>query len=269
MKEYSFFKALFTILGSAVILASVLITFSPGEQYIDQYESVSQTEATPESGPKKIVGIVAGHYGFDTGYQCGSDLNFVRETDVDLRLAVMVRDYLENMGYSVDLLQEFDPALSNYTGLALVSIHTNRCDTTDMSLSGFYVTGGGPNSYPSETKRLNDCLAYNYEKYTGLDYLGQNYDTTDQMLYSFDTVNDYTTVSVIHTGYLSNDYRAFSEQTASLAKGIAEGIICYVEDSTIGTIGTDSAAEKAAEAASDTTLYEIPLSPAMSAELSE
>ena len=116
MKEYSFFKALFTILGSAVILASVLITFSPGEQYIDQYESVSQTEATPETGPKKIVGIVAGHYGFDTGYQCGSDLNFVRETDVDLRLAVMVRDYLENMGYSVDLLQEFDPALSNYTG---------------------------------------------------------------------------------------------------------------------------------------------------------
>ncbi len=269
MKEYSFFKALFTILASAVILASVLITFSPGEQYIDRYEAVSQTEATAETGPKKIVGIVAGHYGFDTGYQCGADLNFVRETDVDLRLAVMVRDYLTNKGYSVDLLQEFDPALSNYTGLALVSIHTGRCDTTDKSQSGFYVTGGGPNTYPSETKRLNDCLAFNYEKYTELDYLGQNYDTTDQMLYAFDTVNDYTTVSVIHTGYLGNDYRTFSEQTASLAKGIAEGIICYVDDGNIGKIGADSTVEKATNAASSTTLYKIPLSPAMSAEVND
>lgn len=269
MKEYSFFKALITIFVSAVILASVLITFSPGEQYIDRYEAVSQPDTATETGPKKYVGIVAGHYGFDTGYQCGADLNFVRETDVDLRLAVMVRDYLTNMGYSVDLLQEFDPALSNYTGLALVSIHTNRCDTTDKSQSGFYVTGGGPNTYPSETKRLNDCLAFNYEKYTGLDYLGQNYDTADQMLYVFDTVNDYTTVSVIHTGFLSNDYRAFSEQTASLAKGIAEGIICYVDDGTIGTIVTNSEAEKAADSGSSTTLYKIPLSSAMSAEINK
>ena len=145
MKNYSFFRALITILFTALLTATLLVFFSPGAEYIDQILPAAEnrsdnSSADAQIGPKKIVGIIPGHYGFNTGYQCGADFNFVKENDVTLRLAIMVRDYLEARGYTVDFLHEFDPALSDYTGLALVSIHTSRCDTSEKNLSGFYIT---------------------------------------------------------------------------------------------------------------------------------
>ena len=272
MKNYSFFKALFTIFFSALLTATILVTFSPGAEYIDQYlpEEPAPAEnpnlASP-NGPKKIVGILPGHYGFDSGYKCGAEYNFVKESDVNLRIAVMVRDYLENNGYTVDFLHEFDPALSDYTGLALVSIHANTCDDSDSRLTGFNVTTGGENRYPSESKRLNDCITYHYSQNSGLDFLGESYTTGEEMLYSFDTVNDYTTISVVHTGYLGNDYRTISEKTASLAKGIADGIICYVENDTVGSIyKAMPTGSLPFVVPSSERIYNIPLSPAMAEE---
>ncbi len=270
MKDYSFFKALITILFSALLTATVLVTFSPGSEYIDRYlpenpTPPASTDFVSPNGPKKIIGILPGHYGFDSGFKCGAEYNFVKESDVNLRIAVMVRDYLETNGYTVDFLHEFDPALSDYTGLALVSIHANSCDTSDNRLSGFNVTTGGENKYPSESKRLNDCLTYHYSQNSGLYYLGENYSTGEEMLYSFDTVNDYTTISVIHTGYLGNDYRTISEKTASLAKGIADGIICYVENDSVGSIYKANPIDSLPSfVSSSQKIYNIPLSPAMS-----
>lgn len=271
MKKYSFFRALFTILFSALITGTVLITFSPGTEYIDQIVSENEinsvgSDANNPNGPRKIVGILPGHYGFDTGYQCGADFNFVKENDVNLRLAVMVRDYLENLGYTVDFLHEFDPALTNYTGLALVSIHTNTCDTTNTAQSGFTITTGGKNVYPSESKRLNDCLTYHYAQNSQMDYLGENYTPEESLLYSFDAVNDYTTISVIHAGYLSNDYRTISERTENLAKGIADGIVCYVENDTVGSIYTAKPAATNLSVTSPQKTYKIPLSAVIAAD---
>jgi len=270
MKNYSFFRALFAIIFSALLTGTLLVTFSPGAEYIDQYMAAQkpETNSKPEQqdNPKKIIGILPGHYGFDNGYECGGELNFVKESDVDLRLAVMVRDYLENSGYSVDFLQEFDPALSDYTSLALVSIHTNTCDTSDSNLSGFNITTGGKNTYPAESKRLNDCITYHYAQNSGLDYLGENYTPGEEKLYSFDTVNDYTTISVIHAGYLGNDYRTISEKTASLAKGIADGIICYVENDSVGSIYKAQPVTTLSSLSSSQKIYRIPLSSAMAEE---
>lgn len=270
MKNYSFFKAIITILFSALLTATLLVTFSPGSEYIDQIiptlDPKTAGNTSAQEGPKKIIGLVPGHYGFDTGYQCGADYNFVKENDVNLRMAVMVRDYLETRGYSVDFLHEFDPALSDYTGLALVSIHTNSCDTSSKIQSGFNITTGGKNAYPSESKRLNDCLTYYYAQNSGLTYLGENYTPGEEYLYSFDTVNDYTTISVIHTGALSTDYRTISERTESLAKGIADGIICYVENETVGSVYNPKPAAPV-QAASTQKIYRIPVSPAMAEDI--
>ena len=269
MKNYSFFKAFFTIIISALITATILITFSPGAEYIDQIVPTSESQVSGEIGsqgnPQKIIGILPGHYGYDSGFQCGAEYNFVKEADVNLRLAVMVRDYLENHGYVVDFLHEFDPNLSDYKGLALVSIHANRCDTPDQKVSGFTVMTGGQNTYPSESKRLNDCLTYHYAQNSGLDFLGENYNPGEEKLYAFDTVNDYTTISVIHTGYLGNDYRTISEKTQSLAKGIADGIICYVENDTVGTIYKAQPVNltNLSVTSSSERTYKIPLSEAM------
>jgi len=268
MKKYSFFKALVTIIFSALLTATILISFSPGAEYIDQFIPASETKSSgnENNNQKKIIGILPGHYGFDSGYQCGAEYNFVKEADVNLRIAVMVRDYLESQGYSVDFLHEFDPALSNYTALALVSIHSNRCDTAESTQSGFNITTGGQNTYPSESKRLNDCLAYHYAQNSDLNFLGENYTPGEEMLYSFDTVNNYTTISIIHTGYLSNDYRTLSEKTNSLAKGIADGIICYVEDDTVGSLYRAQPVGTNLSVTSTQKRFSIPLSEAISIE---
>lgn len=263
MKKYSFFKALSTILFTAILTATILVTFSPGAEYIDRFVPQTESETidlNSLNNQRKIIGIIPGHYGFDSGYQCGAEFNFVKESDVNLRLAVMVRDYLEANGYSVDFLHEFDPALSNYTALALVSIHSNTCSTADTKLSGFNVTTGGQNTYPSESKRLNDCLTYHYAQNSELDFLGENYSPEEESLYTFDAVNNYTTISVIHTGYLGNDYRTLSEKTNSLAKGIADGIICYVEDDTVGSIYRAQPVNTLSTTASSQKIYKIPLS---------
>ena len=158
-KKYSFLKAIISIIFSALLTATLLITFSPGSEYIDQIVptvEVENNEVAGQNNQRKIIGILPGHYGFDSGYQCGPDLNFVKEADVNLRIGVMVRDYLEMQGYTVNFMHEFDPKLTNYTALALISIHTNNCNTGNNTSSGFQVTTGGQNAYPSESKRLND-----------------------------------------------------------------------------------------------------------------
>lgn len=270
MKKYSVFKAIFTILITALFTSTLLVTFSPGAEYIDQAipstgDRDADIAAGIQQGPKKIVGIIPGHYGFDTGYTCGAEFNFVKENDVNLRLALMVRDYLENRGYTVDFLHEFDPALSDYTGLALVSIHSSRCDVTDATPSGFYITTGGQNKYPSESKRLNDCLTYHYSQNSGLDFLGENYTPDEEKLLAFDGVNNYTTISVVHAGYLGKDYRTISERTENLAKGIADGIICYVENDTVGSIY--KARPVTTVTSSTQKIYTMTLSEAMAADL--
>ena len=270
MKNYSFFKALVTILFSALLTATVLITFSPGTEYIDRFDpqdTVIDQLPQPGAGQKKIIGILPGHYGYDSGFQCGAEYNFVKEADVNLRVALMVRDYLEAQGYTVDFLHEYDSGLSNYTALALVSIHTNTCYSDSPALSGFNVTTGGQNIYPSESKRLNDCLTYHYTQNSELNFLGENEAPGENMLYAFDTVNNYTTISVIHTGYLDNDYRTLSEKTASLAKGIADGIICYVENDTVGSIYKAQPATALSTVSSAAQkIYKIPLSMSVAGE---
>lgn len=273
MKNYSFFRALFTILFAALVTGTILITFSPGAEYIDQFVSTpnpdaSYTGTNPQNGPQKIVGILPGHFGFDTGFQCGAEFNFVQENDVNLRLAIMVRDYLERLGYTVDLFHEYDPALNDYTGLALISIHAGTCDPNASQQSGFFITTGGKNVYPSESKRLNDCMTYHYAQNSQLDFLGENYAPGEEMFYAFDTVNDYTTISVIQTGFLGNDYRTISERTESLAKGIADGIVCYVENDTVGSIFSAQPVMTNLSVTSSTAqkTYIIPLSAAIAAD---
>ena len=86
------------------------------------------------------------------------------------------------------------------------------------------------------------------------------------MLVSFDTVNNYTTISVVSTGYLGNDYRTISEKTNSLARGIADGIICYVEDESIGSLYRSQPMTTSLSVTSSQKIFNIPLSEAIASE---
>ena len=69
---------------------------------------------------------------------------------------------------------------------------------------------------------------------------------------------------MIHSGFLGNDYRTISERTENLAKGIADGIICYVENDTVGSIYKAQPVNTLPSVVSTQKTYKIPFSVAMS-----
>lgn len=243
MKTLSPFRAIFIILITAIISATVFIFFSPGQD-IDLYLYNQLLKSTPDQkenaelpvvlpNDQSRIGIVAGHWGFDTGHVCGKELNNVQEVDVNLRIATMVRNILVKAGYSVDLLHEFDPQLSDYTGLALLAIHNDTCDFINEAASGYKVSSTAHVSYPAEAKKFNDCLVDRYQRNTELPFRGNTISSDSEMFYSYNMINDYTTASVIETGYLNLDYRFLTEKTEKAAQGIAEGILCYINNETV------------------------------------
>ncbi len=248
MKSYSPFRAIFLIILTAAIAASIFMFFSPGDDINIYLKSNLSKTALPEDGEVFIptllpndqsrIGIVAGHWGFDSGHICGPELNNIREIDVNLRIATMVRDILTQKGYAIDLMQEFDPLLSNYTGLALLAIHNDTCEYINETATGFKVSSTTHVAYPAESKKFNECLIDRYSRDTGLEFRGNTISSDSEMFYAYNMINDYTTASIIETGYLNLDYRILTEKTERIAQGIADGILCYVNNETVAE--TDS-----------------------------
>lgn len=240
-KGYGIFSALKTIIITAVIVSTVLIFFSPSGDYREIVLSSSSEENSIEPTPvisaqtQYPIGIVSGHWNYDTGAVCGPDLGGVCEKDVNLQIAVRVRDLLQEQGYIVDLMQEFDPKLSDYTALALVAIHSGPCEYQNDAYSGFKVRGAASGLYPAEMNRFNECMRNRYGSSTGLVYRGDNIDSDNDIFYSYDMVNSYTTVSIIEAGNLNLDYRFISENLDKVSLGIADGIVCYINNEPTGS----------------------------------
>ncbi len=248
MNKTSPFQAILLIIFTAAIAATFFIFFTPGEEigsYLDggsrnpgKNNPDSDLHPTLLPNEQSRIGIVAGHWGFDSGQVCDEALNNIREVDVNLRIATMVRDQLNKNGYTVDLMQEFDSKLSDYTGLALIAIHNDTCEYINESASGFKVSGIGNIVYPVETKNFQDCIVDRFARNTGMTYLGTAISSDPEMFYSYSMVNDYTTALIIETGYLNLDYRMLTENTDKIAQGVTDGILCYVNNESAA--GADS-----------------------------
>jgi N-acetylmuramoyl-L-alanine amidase len=56
--------------------------------------------------------------------------------------------------------------------------------------------------------------------------------------HAFDEINPETTAAIIETGFLNLDRQILTTQQDIIAKGISDGILCYVRNEDIG-IETD------------------------------
>ncbi|MBC7225592.1 MAG: N-acetylmuramoyl-L-alanine amidase [Anaerolineae bacterium] len=170
-------------------------------------------------GPR--VGIVAGHWGSDSGAICDDGL---QEVEVNLRIARAVQERLEQAGYQVDLLQEFDPRLEGYRASAFVSIHTDSC----VALSGFKVARLPESDVPADADRLVQCLQREYALATGLPHHHNTitYDMTDY--HAFREIHPLTPGAIIEVGFLGGDRALLTRSPSRVAEGIAEGVLCYM-----------------------------------------
>jgi N-acetylmuramoyl-L-alanine amidase len=173
-----------------------------------------------------LIGIVAGHSGNDSGAVCDDGLT---EAQVNMDLATRAQRFLIEQGLDVDLLQEFDSRLSNYQATALVSIHADSCDYINDQATGFKVASALANPRPERAARLTACLRSRYAQATGLTL--HNSITIDMTSYhAFDEINPETTASIIEVGFLNLDRRILTEQADQVARGIADGILCYINN---------------------------------------
>lgn len=232
-------RAMQTVFSVGLLVATLFTFWTPANLFSNNmldrvFQSLNQPTGgtgellpTPTPSPRPRIGIVAGHWGNDSGAVCSDGLT---EESVNLKIANLVKDDLTRAGYDVDLLQEFDSRLTEYRALALVSIHNDSCDYINDQATGFKVAAAMSTTFPEKATRLTACLTQRYQAATNLPF-HYNTVTGDMTDYhAFREIHSSTPAAIIETGFLNLDKRILTEETDRVAKGVADGILCFIRN---------------------------------------
>ena len=240
--RFSAWNTVSTVLGIGIILATLFTLFTPAVLFSNdlldqmfaswQSNSPAQLAGTPVTTPlpSARIGIVAGHWGNDSGATCPDGLT---EMQVNLEIATRVQKALIAEGYQVDLLEEFDPRLNQYRAAALLSIHNDSCDYVNEDATGFKVAAASSSAYPEKAARLRDCIIDRYQAATNLKF-HFNTITPDMTSYhTFTEIHTDTTAAIIETGFLNLDRQILTQNIDQVAQGVTNGILCYLRNEPI------------------------------------
>lgn len=214
--------------GIATILVFVIPSATSKEEGVIEITNTPENLSTSTPAPPVRVGIVVGHWGYDTGAVCPPSLGGYKEVDVNFNIATLVQQLLEVKNVEVDLLKEFDSGLTTYQGSAIISIHMGSCEYIEGESTGFKITTALSKSDDESSNKLVKCITENYQSTTGLYFQGSI--TPDMSVYhSFDEVFQ-TPIAIIEAGYLNQDSFLLTQEPSIVALGIFEGIQCFIEN---------------------------------------
>jgi N-acetylmuramoyl-L-alanine amidase len=235
-------RALLVVTFAAGLMATILSWFtSPDFLRPDMRRNLSQAifadrpapTSTPAPTPNwaRTVGIVSGHRGpgqvasYDPGAVCPDGL---RENDINFAVASLVVLALRQRGYSVLLLDEFDPRLEDFQAAALISIHSNDCRDYGQVVSGFLVSKASAKPTGGPDDQLAECIGVQYGPITGLN---RRFGVTDHMTnyHTFREIHPLTPAAIVELGFMRADREHLTERQDVLARGVTEGILCYLE----------------------------------------
>jgi N-acetylmuramoyl-L-alanine amidase len=239
------FRTAIVVFFAAGLLATIFTWFTSADYLrrevrtglqVAMATSASTLPATALSTPNwfQRIGIVSGHRGpeNDPGAVCfGADGQARHPTENEINFSVaqvVVRD-LRAQGYSVDLLDEFDPRLQDYHAAALVSIHANTCqDWGGEIVSGFLIASAAARAgMGGRDEMLVDCIAQFYGQTTGLQRrLGVTVDMTDY--HSFREIHPLTPAAIIELGFMNADWDYITQNPDAMAQAITNGILCFL-----------------------------------------
>jgi N-acetylmuramoyl-L-alanine amidase len=230
------------VIGIAIILATLFTVWTPGETAQNPTWEISQITSIPTPRPtvgpsptarqQPLIGIVAGHWGNDSGAVCPDGFT---EAEVNQKIATLVQKILINKGFEVDLLKEFDPQLSGYQASALVSIHADSCNYINDQATGFKVAAALASPDPERATQLTSCLRARYAKATGLPLHSTSVTSDMTDYHAFGEINKSTTAAIIESGFLNLDRPFLTEKADQAAQGIADGILCFINNEKIST----------------------------------
>ena len=171
------------------------------------------------------IGIVSGHRGNDSGAVCKDGLT---EAQINYDIASRVAVEMRANGYRVDLLDEFDPRLSGYRALLVLSIHADSCDYINNEATGFKVAHVFDSHVPEQEDKLVRCLSEWYAARTGM-HFHENSVTRDMTNYhGFYEIAPDTPGAIIETGFMYLDRAILIQRADLVAQGIVDGLICFL-----------------------------------------
>ncbi|MFO7322188.1 MAG: N-acetylmuramoyl-L-alanine amidase [Chloroflexota bacterium] len=234
-------RSVIVVVAAAVIMATIFTIWTPTaflSNNVREELSVAiatsivtvQPTALPTPNFLRRIGIVSGHRGpeNDPGAVCPDGLT---EAEINFNVAQLVVRNLRGRGYTVDLLDEFDPRLDGYQAAALVSIHANTCQTWPNGevVSGYLIAAAAARiTARGNDQVLVDCIDRHYAAATGLQKReGVTVDMTDY--HTFREIDPFTPAAIIELGFMLADRQIMTEQPDLLARGITDGILCFME----------------------------------------
>jgi len=185
------------------------------------------------------IGIVSGHRGpeNDPGAVCPDGLT---EAEINFAVAQLVVQEMQVRGYTVDLLDEFDPRLNNYQAAALVSIHANDCRDYGELVSGYLVARAAARPAGGFDDVLAECIGLYYGDKTQLERrFSLTVDMTDY--HTFREIHPLTPAAILELGFMKDDRQLLTEQQDLLAESIVEGILCYLQGENPTQVMTEQA----------------------------
>lgn len=231
------------IVGITAMLTATIFTWWQGPEFLspelrDDLSMALATatrrgivvQATPlPSTPNWLrrVGIVSGHRGpeNDPGAVCPDGLT---EAEINFNVAQRVVRNLQSRGYTVDLLDEFDPRLSEYQAELLLSIHANTCQDYGEIVSGYLISTADARAGSGNDALLVECVAAHYRQASQLNRrYGLTRDMTDYHI--FRQITPRTPAAIIELGFMFSDRDVLTQDPDMLARGITNGILCYLE----------------------------------------
>jgi N-acetylmuramoyl-L-alanine amidase len=251
---WSALRAILTASAAAVLVSTIFSLWTRPTFFTDEFRAgLIQVQATqrviniqpsplPTEAHEIRIGIVAGHTGpplgeglpEDPGAVCDDGLT---ERSINEAVAREVVTALRRDGYTIDLLEEFDPRLEGYQADALVSIHTNSCDDYGAAGTGYNAASASSRQTTHGLdERLLDCLITQYGATTGLPrHTGITYDMSEY--HTFGEVAVDTPTGIIELGFMRIDRPILTNQQPLLAQGIANGIRCFLRPDLYGDPG--------------------------------
>lgn len=178
-----------------------------------------------------VVCLDAGHGGDDVGAE---GLSGQYEKEETLKLALLVKEYLESAGVTVVMTRETDKKVSlaerreiaeNCNADLLLSLHRNiYVGTEDVNGIEAWINNSRPADARKLSERILDCVE---QEVHGVKNRGVKWGTMDNVNENYG-VNKVSMASLIlETGFMSSvhDSKLFEDHLDEYAKGIAKGVL--------------------------------------------
>lgn len=234
-------KGLFSV-GLIAVIAATLFTAWPatgvgaGNPSAGENADPAVSPLEQDQDDNYHIGLVVGHWGHDVGAICPESLGGHREVDINYTISDLTRQYLQAEGIQVELLKEFDDQLEDFQANALISVHADTCEYIPDFGSGFKIAETVENKRPEQAARLLACLENRYAAATGL--AKDTRLTEDMTLYhAFNEISEDTPGVIIETGFMNQDRELLTKHPERAARGITEGILCYLNREEINPDG--------------------------------